>query len=328
MKLPSSSEIEILLPNGGDLITGVSGISRRLAEPVEVWVGGNLVGTILDETPFDAGAISGGGADSITLRNIIATPSFGGTLAVRLAFNQSAVDVNVAASTAPLLVKPNTVPFLAGGQVILTSGSVGNGDYDFQWFKGEEILVEPERILGVENAVLQIFPSEVGDAGIYTLVGNGVGGKTSSIQVPLIEGKTFDTCIGEQFPGEGSSSIIGADATPMDDGISNFVKFALGVDPTFPIPPSELEKFAKIVRGQSGSNFSPFLTLSINPEASGIQIGIESAPGLNDENWTLSNNEPLAITETIVNGVKNYVIQLPSTLDPNQFYRVSIRSIE
>lgn len=328
LKLPSSSEIEILLPNGGDLITEISGISRHLAEPVEVMIEGNLVGMINGQGSFDIAAVSGGGTSRVTLRNIIATPSFQGSLAVSLAFNEPAADVNVEASTAPLLVKPNTVPFLPGGQLILESSAIGNGDYDFQWFKDEMRVIESERVLDVEEPTLQINPSEAADAGNYKLVGTGIGGKTSSIQLQIFEGKTFDAWIGEFFPGESDADIISPAATPRADGVSNFTKFALGIDPTTDLSSGDLDRFLSIDRGQTGVPFSPSLRFAVNPEALGVQVGVESTEELIASNWTPLDFGSLTITETIENGAKEYFIQLPPSADPKHFYRASLKSMD
>lgn len=328
LKLPNSPGIEITLPDAGDLIQEISGLSSYLAKPVEVLVDDVVVGQIVEGESFDVASASGGGASSIKLRNIVATPAFGGSLGIAMEFNQAVVDVDVLASTAPLLVQPYSFPLITGEQAIIQSGSVGNGAFTFQWFKDDVALVDSSRVLGVNEIVLQINPAEVADAGLYKLVGTGPGNQASSIEVSMAAGKSYTDWIEDFYPGESNNSIIGAEATPLGDGFANIVKFAFGFDPTTPLSPAESEKLLSITTGTRGDGILPVLEMSVNPAAAGVVVVIESAASLDADSWVPLVSGSTSVTETVENGEKRFHLRLPPSLDPNQFYRVSVREIE
>lgn len=324
IELPQRGEVILTALQIGRDIREISAIADHLANPAEVIVGGNVVGTIMPGESFDLEAATGASQPVVTLRQLTVSSRLPQTLSVRLQFDFAPAPLKIEGSGVPLLIQPTSQAFRTGERLLLQSGAVDPAGVTFQWSKDDlGDLTDGPRMVGTAGDSLDMFPYETGDGGIYTLTGIGPDG-FASVSVPIINGQSFDSWIAQYYPAAGTNQdIISPEAVPLADGISNIIKYAFGIDPTQSVSTLDRARFANVNRVIAGVSNRVELKLILNPAATDIAFGIEGTSSLNGP-WSKVMSEDLVVTETITVKGREVTVLLPAVSDKRQFYRMNL----
>ncbi len=102
------------------------------------------------------------------------------------------------------------------------------------------------------------------------------------------------------FPGQDADdAITGPDATPLNDGVPNLVKYAFGMDPTRPLTAADHERIARVSRVIPGEETRLELRLLLHPAAVDVGLALESSPDPAAEAWTVLGAQELAVQENL-----------------------------
>jgi hypothetical protein len=90
----------------------------------------------------------------------------------------------------------------------------------------------------------------------------------------------FGTWAGGQFNGQSDPNVIGATATPENDGTANLLKYAFDINPARVMSASDLA--ALPAAGFAKTNGISYLTLTYrqNPLAGGVTVNVETSSDL------------------------------------------------
>jgi hypothetical protein len=125
-----------------------------------------------------------------------------------------------------------------------------------------------------------------GQTYFYTVSAANPGGNspaTASLAARPVQ--SFAQWAAAHFPGQNNAQIIGPAATPLNDGLSNLLKYFFGLDPTVPTPPS---------------------IVSVAPDGQGnFVLAYRLSKNLSDISYTIQESTDLATwTDTGVQGVQ------------------------
>ena len=207
----------------------------------------------------------------------------------------------------------------------LTSGAVDPVGFSFQWSReGTGPLVDDERTSGTASEELEVYPYEADDAGLYTLAGTGAGG-TVGINARVVNALPFVQWATSFFPGqEADDEITGPDATPLDDGIPNLVKYAFGIDPTQPMTADDHQRIARVSRVIPGEETRVELNLLLHPAAVDVGLALESSPDAVAETWTPLGGQEFGVRENLIPAGRELKVLLPSAGGQAQFYSLRL----
>ncbi|GEM_PF-1796896 len=324
IELPPRGEVTLTAPQIARYIRKISAIADHLGNPAEVIVGGDVVGTINPGESFDLEAATGSSQPVVTLRQLTVSSRLPLPLSIRLEFDFALAPLKMEGAGVPLLIQPASQVLRPGNRLLIQSGAIDPAGTTFQWSKdGLGNLTDGPRTVGTAGDSLDMYPYETGDAGTYTLTGTGPDGP-ASVSVPIINGQSFTNWIAQYYPAAGGNqNIIGPGATPLADGISNIIKYALGIDPTQPVTNTERARFANVSRVIAGTSNRVELKLTLNPTATDIAFGIEVASSLTGP-WSELVSEDLVVTETGTANGREVTVLLPVVSGEQQFYRVKL----
>jgi hypothetical protein len=325
VEMPPRGEVTISSPIAGGRITQLLGISDHLANRAEVLVNGAVVGTIAPGETLNLVAATGSSAVAVTLRGLTVTSAKPNPLAVQLFFNNPTLDLQIAGAGVPLLIQPPLRAHRANELMTLSSGAVDPVGFSFQWSReGTGPLVDDERTTGTASEELEIYPYEADDAGLYTLAGTGPEG-TVGINVRVVNALPFVQWAASYFPGqEADDAITGPDATPMNDGIPNLVKYAFGIDPTQPMTAGDHDRIARVNRVVPGEETRVELSLLLHPAAVDVGLALESSPDAAAENWTVLGGQDLGLRDILTPAGRELNVLLPAAVGQAQFYRLRL----
>jgi hypothetical protein len=326
VELPPRGTVTITSPNAQGRITQLLGISDHLANRAEVLVNGAVVGTLAPAEPFNLVAATGTGATAVTLRGLTVSAARPQPLAVRLLLNNPTLDLlQLDGAGVPLLIQPPLRAHRANELLTLASGAVDPEGFAFQWSReATGPLVDDERTSGAESGELQIYPYLAEDAGLYTLAGTGSDG-TVTVNTRVVNAVPFAQWAASFFPGqEADDQITGPDATPLNDGIPNLVKYAFGMDPTQPMTAVDHERIARVSRVIPGEETRLELRLLLHPAAVDVGLALESSPDPAAEAWTVLGAQELAVQENLTAAGRELNVQLPPVGGQAQFYRLRL----
>jgi hypothetical protein len=326
LELPPRGEVTmtVLTSRPARGIREISAIADHLANPAEIVVDGSVVGTIHSGERFDLEAVTGTAPQSVTLRQLTVSPKMTQPLAIQLQFDYWPATLQIAGAGVPLLIQPAPQAFRSGDRMLLQSGAIDPAGTTFQWSKnGVGNLTDGSNMVGTATDTFDRYPYETGDAGTYTLTGTGPDGP-ASVAVPIVNGQSFADWISHYYPAAGNNqNIVGSDASPLGDGISNIIKYAFGIDPTQPLTNADRARFASVNRVIAGSSNRMELNFTLNPAATDIAFGFEVASTVSGP-WEEVESQDLVVTESgSVNG-REVTVLLPPVSDEQQYYRVNL----
>jgi hypothetical protein len=184
-------------------------------------------------------------------------------------------------------------------------------------------LSDGPRTFGSTNNQLQIYPYETTDAGTDTLTGVGSDG-AASVSMQVINGQSFTDWIASYYPAAGSDqNIVEPNATPSADGISNIIKYALGLDPTHPVTNADRPRLFNVNRTFVGDSNGLELNLIMNPAAIDVAFGVEIAPASTGP-WSELGAEDILMRESITDQGREVTATLPHMPTELAFYRISL----
>jgi len=112
---------------------------------------------------------------------------------------------------------------------------------------------------------------------------NGFGSAATSNFAITVTG-TYDQWASVYFPGQPGSS--GASATPMNDGITNLMKYLCNINPSIPMTATARASLPAVGTANNGTVLT--LTYHQNPAATGVVASLETSPDLVTWNQVLS----------------------------------------
>jgi hypothetical protein len=326
VELPPRGTVTITAASAGTRIIQLLGISDHLSQPAEVVVNGVAVGTLAPGEPFHLVAATGASASSVTLRGLIVSAARPQPLAVRLSLSQPTVErLQLHGAGLPLLIQPSSRTHRADELLTLTSGAVDPEGFTFQWSRdGTGPLVNDERTAGAASETLQILPYRAEDAGVYSLVGTGSEG-TMTVSARVFNAVPFDQWVRNFFPGQpAGSALTRPDATSLNDGVPNLMKYALGIDPTRAMTAADHRRLSEVHHVVSGEETRIQLRLVLDPSAVDVGLSVESSPDTAPAAWAVLDAEEFSVQETLTAAGRELTVLLPAVDGPARLYRLRL----
>ncbi|WP_438480139.1 putative Ig domain-containing protein [Oleiharenicola lentus] len=185
---------------------------------------------------FNVGALPSGLSYSSSTKQITGTPAAVGTTSVAVTANNATgtgpnfqLSIVISAPTAPTITThPVSQTKNAGEAVTFTVAVTGAPAPTFQWKKGGNAINL------ATSSSYTITGLATGDAGDYTVTVTNVGGSvTSDIAVLVVNAAGLEAWRAANFNSTelGNLAVSGPNAVFGVDGLSNLVKYALGLNP-------------------------------------------------------------------------------------------------
>jgi hypothetical protein len=192
--------------------------------------------------------------------------------------------------------------------------ATGTPVLSYQWKKGGEPFTDGSNISGATTATLMLTNIQAADAGSYTVtVTNALGFVTSNPAVLTING-TFAAWQAAKFTltEQGNPNISGPNAIYGHDGLTNLVKYALGLEPKQNITTS--------LPAISTTATDWAYTYTRSSATTDLTYAIEVSTDL--VNWTTSG----VIHEFVssANGVETWRGHYPLSSAPRAFFRLKV----
>ena len=217
------------------------------------------------------------------------------------------------AQVAPsITAHPLDTTAVAGETVFLSVSATGTGPLSYQWLR------DSQPIDGATTAQLSIPAAATTDSGPYSVTVSNSFGSATSNTATLTVLTQFDAWRIEHFSDEelldpdrsGPLAIYGS------DGITNLLKYALG------IPPGSPAHQHRLPRMEADENDWVFI-FSANPSASDITVAVEFSTDLSSGSWTLLPTAPQK--RALSEGLEIWEGRLPRALAPNRvFFRLRV----
>jgi len=224
------------------------------------------------------------------------------------------------------------------GNLTLSVAAVGTGTLTYQWQKnGANLANGPtgfgSTISGATTDSLTILNVQNDDAGSYDAVvtnpGLSVTSSNAVLDYPVANptgyANTYDTWKAGAFTpaDQTNSNVSGAFANPSGDGISNLMKYALGLNP-YQCAAAGLPVFSLVT--QDGLSY-PALTYSVPSVNAPSDILYVPESSTDSQTWSQANLSLYSITAPLEAGdpyLYTYVSSVPVTSKPAAFMRLAV----
>lgn len=324
LALPARGEITLRVLTTGGRIRELLGISSGLVRPVEVLIDDQVVGQWSPGESFDLLQQAGGWAATVTLRNLTVNEGFTGPLAILPVFNNPTVELEADGAAIPLVRQPNLRAALPGDLLTLPATAVEDPGFTYQWRKAGVVLMGGDRQWGGATDTLRVYPFEPADAGEYELTATGADGG-ASVTVEVVNALTFGNWLVQFFPEAGENpELLDPNATPQGDGVSNLVKYALGIDPSRPMTAGEQARFARVNRVIPGTENRLEITVTLNPVATEVGVAILASSDAGAGSWQQVPADDLVVRETLGPEGRTVSVWLPPSADATRFYQLQL----
>ena len=182
-----------------------------------------------------ATAGTGGGGSSVsrqkTIRRSVSTDGSATSLTSVLTISVLAPDLSLPRLTA----QPVGGTSMDSSSFTFTAAAVGAPAPTFQW-RHNGVAIP-----GATGASLTLNAVHPTDSGTYTVTAMNAAGSVASNAVTLLVQTTFAQWQAANFNAQQIAAGLAADnASPSGDGVSNLLKYALGLDPNIPVGGSAL----------------------------------------------------------------------------------------
>jgi subtilisin family serine protease len=222
--------------------------------------------------------------------------------------------VSLAVQTPPsVTTPPATQTVVAGSSVTFSVTATGTDPLSYQWRRNTQAIT------GATAASYTISSAQTTDSGSFdVIVSNPAGSVTSAAATLTVTVPTgFNAWVLSNFDAteRANPAISGPDAVLGGDGLTNFLKYALGLDPRVP---------ATAGLPAPSMNATHWLFTYTRPVArDDVTYTVEASPDLVD--WT-----SITVTATKVdttNGIETWRAEVPLTGRPQLFFRLKVAAV-
>jgi hypothetical protein len=172
--------------------------------------------------------------DPSQLQSIVTSPTAGAGAGVLTWAKTNWLITSYPATAPTIIADPQSQTVSAGQSATFIVVAGGSGPLSYRWYFNTNSL-----LANATNSALTLGNVQATNAGSYfAIVSNSAGAATSAVVslTVLVPISGFDQWRLDQFTADQltNSTISGAAATPANDGVPNFVKYALGLLPFVP----------------------------------------------------------------------------------------------
>ena len=144
---------------------------------------------------------------------------------------------------------------------------------------------------------------------------------SASVTVEVLRAVTFANWLAGFFPEAAENpELLDPNATPQGDGVPNFAKYALGIDPTRPMTAGDQARFTRVSRVIPGEQAR--LELKFVLQAGSVDVGLtmESSPNAAAGAWGALDANDMVIREELTAAGRELTVLVPPALETDQFY--------
>ena len=249
--------------------------------------------------------------DPAQLAAIVTDPQYGAGAGI-LTWNKTNWLATTYAPTAPYIVTDVQNETNAPGDTALFSVLVGgSANLNYQWYYDTN-----SAIAGATNSILTLQNVQSTNTGAYSvIITNMAGSITSSVASLVVNapGAGFAAWLQTNFTQTqlNDPSTSGATATPAGDGVPNFVKYAMGLQPLVAVTNSLIQF--------SFQNGGGVLTFKHPAGISDVTYEVQVSTDLT--NWT-TTGVTLQLTGTDGNGLQEWEAQYSGSSSTQRYYRL------